>query len=184
MSKYYDICIIGGGILGSFIAKNCAKQFKGARIGLLEAEKNLLTHNSARNSAVLHSGFYYGEGSLKAQMSVEGAKAMKEYCEENNIEVNNCGKLVIPTTEKEHEVIQQLYDQGIANGVNVELVDVQRMKEIEPMAKANEHFKFALYSPDAAVSSLNGINRCIKRELSELSNLEINTGTVFQKKSN
>ena len=109
MSRYYDVCIIGGGVLGSFVAKNCARRFKNARIGLLETEDNLLTHNSSRNSGVLHSGFYYKPGSLKARMAVEGTKAMKNYCKENNIEINNCGKLVIPTTEEEHLIIDLLY---------------------------------------------------------------------------
>lgn len=106
MSRYYDICIIGGGILGSFIAKNCASKFKTARIGLLEAEKCLLSHNSSRNSGVLHSGFYYKPGTLKAEMALKGTEALKEYCEENDIEINECGKLVIPTTKSEHDVVR------------------------------------------------------------------------------
>lgn len=184
MSRYYDICIIGGGILGSFVAKNCAKQFKGARIALLEAEDTLLSHNSARNSGVLHTGFYYGEGTMKAEMAVKGSKAMKEYCEEHDIEINNCGKLVIPTSEQEHVIIKQLYEQGLANGVNVELVDAEKMKEIEPLAKANDSFRYALYAPDAAVSSIDGILSSVRRELRQFDNLEINTGTVFKKKGN
>ena len=184
MSRYYDICIVGGGILGSFVAKNCAKQFKNARIGLLEAETDLLTHNSARNSGVLHTGFYYGEGTLKSEMAVKGSIAMKEYCEEHGVEVNHCGKLVIPTNEQEHEVVKQLYEQGLANGVNVELVDAQKMKEIEPLAKANDKFQFALHAPDAAVTSIDGVLRAVRAELRQFDNLEINTGTVFKKKGN
>jgi L-2-hydroxyglutarate oxidase LhgO len=39
-------------------------------------------------------------------MAVKGTEAMKEYCEENGVEVRNCGKLVIPTTEAEHEIVE------------------------------------------------------------------------------
>jgi L-2-hydroxyglutarate oxidase LhgO len=70
------------------------------------------------------------------------------------------------------------------NGVEVELVDVERMKEIEPLAKANDKFRFALYSPNAAVSSIDGVLRSVRKELSQLDNLEINTGTRFLKKGN
>jgi L-2-hydroxyglutarate oxidase LhgO len=97
--RYYDICVVGGGILGSFVAKNCAKRWPGASVGLLESEQNLHNHNSSRNSGVLHSGLYYTPGTLKARMSVAGTKAMKAYCDEHQIPIRNCGKLVVPTTE-------------------------------------------------------------------------------------
>ena len=81
-SKYYDICIVGGGILGSFVAKNCCLRWPWASVALLESEQQLHTHNSSRNSGVLHTGLFYKPETLKARMSVAGTKAMKAYCDE------------------------------------------------------------------------------------------------------
>lgn len=58
------------------------------------------------------------------------------------------------------------------------------MKEIEPLARVNDDFKFALYSPNAAVSSISGVLKSVRKELQEFDNLEINTGTKFIKKGN
>jgi L-2-hydroxyglutarate oxidase LhgO len=74
-----------------------------------------------------------------------------------------------------------LFEQGKANDVEVELVDKKRMKEIEPMARANEHFKFALFSPNSAVSCISGVLDSIRKELADRENVEINTGTQFIK---
>lgn len=184
MSRYYDICIIGGGILGSSIAKNCAKKFKNARIGLLEAEDRLFGHNSSRNSGVLHTGIYYTPGTLKAKFSVEGVQAMKSYCAENSIDVNNCGKLIVPVTSEENALVENLYKNGIANGTDCELVDANGAREIEPLVKISGEFEHALYCKDAAVTSLGDILGSLKSELDEFDNLEVNSNTRFVKKLN
>ena len=136
--RYYDICIIGGGILGSFVAKNCAKRWPEASVALLESEQQLHTHNTSRNSGVLHSGLYYAPGTLKARMSVAGTKAMKEYCKEHGIPISNCGKLVIPTTLAQHQTLDLVYEQGLKNGVEVEKVDSSTMLRMEPFANPND----------------------------------------------
>lgn len=181
MSRYYDICIIGGGILGSSVAKNCAKKFKNARIGLLEAENNLFTHNSSRNSGVLHSGIYYTPGSLKAKFSVEGVKAMKDYCKQEGIRINECGKLIVPVRKSENELVKKLYENGLANGTDVELVDANRAKEIEPMVRISHEFEHALYCKETAVTDLQSIQNHLRRELEGFDNLEINEDTRFIK---
>lgn len=183
MSRYYDVCIIGGGVLGSSVARNCAKKFKNLRIGLLDSEPALFTQNSSKNSGVLHTGIYYKPGTLKAKLSVEGVKAMKAYCQENDIEVNECGKLIVPTKRSDNFLIEKLLEKGTKNGTNCELVDANRAKEIEPMVKITNEFEHALYCPDAAVTNLTEITKALRRELLDYDNLEINENTRYIRKS-
>lgn len=164
--RYYDICVVGGGILGSFVAKNCAKRWPGASVALFESEQQLHTHNSSRNSGVLHSGLYYAPDTLKARMSVAGTKAMKDYCKEHNIPISNCGKLVVPTNEPQHQTLETLLEQGRKNGVEVEKIDAASILRMEPCSNPNDSFKYALFSPSTSVTSISGILEAVKLELS------------------
>lgn len=52
-----------------------------------------------------------------AHTCVRGADLMYKYCEEHDLPVERCGKLVVACNEKEHEQVEKLYRQGTANGV-------------------------------------------------------------------
>src|SRR4051794_35846223 len=67
-----EVTVVGGGIVGLATAHAILRQRPGTKLVLLEREERLATHQSGRNSGVLHSGIYYRPGSLKAQMAVSG----------------------------------------------------------------------------------------------------------------
>ena len=89
------VAIIGAGIVGLTIALELKKQFSDAIITIIEKEAQPGAHASGRNSGVLHAGFYYTADSLKAKLCRDGNFAWREYCQENNLTLNHCGKLVI-----------------------------------------------------------------------------------------
>nr|WP_190264972.1 FAD-dependent oxidoreductase [Glutamicibacter nicotianae] len=60
------IGIIGGGILGIAIARVLSTT-AGHHVTVLEKEATLASHQTGRNSGVVHAGLYYQPGSLKAQ---------------------------------------------------------------------------------------------------------------------
>ena len=66
----FDICIIGAGIIGLSIACKLSKHYK--NIIVVDKEPSFGRHISSRNSEVIHSGFYYPNGSLKASLCVKG----------------------------------------------------------------------------------------------------------------
>ena len=70
MRQTYDVIIIGGGVVGSAIARELSR-FK-LKIAVLEKELDVCTETSGRNSAVLHAGFNNRPGSLMAKFCVEG----------------------------------------------------------------------------------------------------------------
>lgn len=142
-----DYLIIGAGIVGLSLAYELTNRFPEKRIVLIEKEDRVACHASGRNSGVLHAGFYYTSDSLKARLCVEGNRLMKEFCSDNAIPVNSCGKVVVAVNEAELEGLHELEQRGKRNGVELSLIDTEELARIEPNAKTH---KQALYSPTTA----------------------------------
>ena len=132
-SSQYDIVVIGGGILGLSTAMQLLERSPQWRVAVVEKEEELATHQTGHNSGVMHSGIYYRPGSRKAQFCVAGLNNMIKFCEENEIEFQQCGKVIVALHESELGRLQDLYERGTANGVrDLEIVGPERLKEIEP----------------------------------------------------
>lgn len=127
-----DLVIIGGGIVGLTLAETWRQQDPTARIVICEKEASSTVHGTGRNSGVLHSGIYYGSGSLRARLCVEGQALMKAYAQTHGLWLDACGKLLVPTSDAAREVLPVLLERGRANGVTIERVDGQTMLELEP----------------------------------------------------
>lgn len=128
----YDYAIVGGGIVGFAAAWQLQRRFPGARIVLFEKEAEIARHQTGRNSGVIHSGIYYKPGSFKARFTQAGASGMVRFCEEHGVPFEVCGKLIVATRESELPALEELHRRGLANGVPVERVAVERAREIEP----------------------------------------------------
>jgi (S)-2-hydroxyglutarate dehydrogenase len=74
MTPFYDIAVVGGGIVGISFAMQAAAAFAGSRVIVLEKKSKLALHQTGRNSGVIHSGVYYKAGPLKARLCVAGAR--------------------------------------------------------------------------------------------------------------
>jgi L-2-hydroxyglutarate oxidase len=128
----YDYCVIGGGIVGLASAMKLLEAQPGASLILLEKESGLARHQTGHNSGVIHAGIYYAPGSLKADFCRRGAKATKEFCRENGIAFDTCGKLLVATNALELERMHALKTRGESNGIAVELLDAAELKRREP----------------------------------------------------
>jgi L-2-hydroxyglutarate oxidase len=133
--KRHDHIIIGGGIVGLSTAYHLLKERPGCKVLLLEKEPLCATHQSGRNSGVIHSGIYYRPGSFKAKYSMDGAKSMREFCMRHDIPVMTCGKLIVATRKHELAGLEELKRRGQANGVPVDPISPERAQEIEPHVK-------------------------------------------------
>lgn len=173
----YDYLIAGAGIIGLSIARQLKRSYPAARIGVIEKESDVAKHSSGRNSGVLHAGFYYTADSLKAKFTRDGNRAMKQYCEENGLAVNRCGKLVVATNEEELEGLEELKRRADRNGVRLEWVDEQRANKIDANVKT---FKKALYSPDTATVNPVEVCHCIRKEITVLG-VELFFDTCYEK---
>src|SRR5205814_3548363 len=128
----YDFAVIGGGIVGLSSALALGRRFPAAKILLLEKENSLATHQTGHNSGVIHSGIYYKPGSLKARLAREGNRAMVEFCIEHGIPHDICGKVIVATDQHELPLLDNLYQRGLQNGVEVEKLVPHQIREIEP----------------------------------------------------
>ena len=147
-TSQYDIAIIGGGILGLSTAMHLSASAPHWRVAVLEKEEELATHQTGHNSGVMHSGIYYRPGSHKAQFCVAGLNNLVKFCEENEIEFQQCGKVIVAANESELGRLQDLHDRGTANGVpDLEIVGPERLKEIEPHVAGVQ----ALWAPHTGI---------------------------------
>ena len=68
----YNVVVVGGGIIGLATAQELVLRHPNLKIGLLEKEIELATHQTGHNSGVIHAGIYYKPGSLMAKLCVDG----------------------------------------------------------------------------------------------------------------
>ena len=158
----YDYLIIGAGVIGLAIAKELNKRYPNKKIIILEKEEDVAFHSSGRNSGVLHAGFYYTANSLKAKFTRDGNIEMTKFCEENNLSINKCKKVVVTQNEDELESLEELYKRGITNGVEVELIDEDKLNQMYPNVKT---YKKALFSPNTATVNPVEIMQFLKNYL-------------------
>lgn len=128
----YDFIIIGGGIIGLSTGMSICKRFPNAKLAIIEKEDCIANHQTGNNSGVIHSGIYYKPGSFKARFAREGNKSMTDFCEEYNIDHDKCGKVIVATNEEELKQLENLHERGKQNNLDVEKIDSQKLKEIEP----------------------------------------------------
>lgn len=148
----FDIAIVGGGVIGLATAHQILKRQPGLQVVVLEKESAVATHASTRNSGVLHAGFYYSPDSMKASLTARGNTMLRKFCHENGVPVLACGKVVLALDSAQEVALNELHRRGIANGVDVRLIDSAELARLEPLAARAE---VALWSPNTAVADPN-----------------------------
>ena len=128
----YDFAIIGGGIVGLSTAMAIGQQYPDARLLVLEKESRWAFHQTGNNSGVIHSGVYYKPGSFKAKFCRDGSQSMVDFCRTHDIPYEVCGKVIVATEEKELPLLENLYQRGIQNGIQVARITPEEVREIEP----------------------------------------------------
>jgi L-2-hydroxyglutarate oxidase len=129
----YDVIVIGGGIVGLATAYQTLLKRPGLKVLLLEKESKLAAHQTGNNSGVVHSGLYYKPGSLKATNCINGYKMLLDFCDQEGIEYDLCGKVVVATNETQKPLLENLYQRGLQNGLDqISRISIEELKEIEP----------------------------------------------------
>ncbi len=128
----YDFLVIGGGIVGVSTAWQLQQRYPQKKILLVEKEAGYARHQTGHNSGVIHAGVYYAPGSLKAQFCRDGAQATVEFCRAHAIPYDQCGKLLVATSELELERMRALFERCQQNRIEVELLGREQLREREP----------------------------------------------------
>lgn len=147
-----NICIIGAGVVGLAIAARLAKHYDG--VFVLEKNKKFGQETSSRNSEVIHSGIYYPANSLKAGLCVRGRQLLYDYCAENDILFNKCGKLIVANNAAEKLKLEQILRQARNNGVDDgRMINKAEIATLEPAVQAPH----ALFFPSSGILDSHGL---------------------------
>jgi (S)-2-hydroxyglutarate dehydrogenase len=172
----YDIAVIGGGIIGTSTAMNILSRKKVSLI-LIEAEDKLAYHQTGHNSGVIHSGLYYKPGSLKAKNCTLGREMLYQFCEENNIKHERCGKIVVAVNEAETAALNELERRGNENGIKgIRRLSKDELKEYEPHVNGIE----GLFIGDTGIVDYKDVTSAYGEKIAALGG-EIKTSCRFNK---
>ena len=157
----FDAVVIGAGVVGLAIANELCDKYDNVLV--LDKESDFGQHVSSRHSGVIHSGIYYEEGSLKAELCVQGNTLLYDFAKNNNIEYLKCGKLVVGHNDDDLKKLERLMKNGKANRVQeLALLSHEEALEIQPGLKCQN----ALWVPSTGIIDSHGLMLQLVKEIS------------------
>ena len=127
----YDVAIIGGGVLGSMLARQLSKY--SLKICVLEKENDIAMGASKANSGIVHGGFDPEPNTLKARLNTVGVEKLFAVAKELNAPIKRNGSIVCAFGEDEEHAIKELYNRGIKNNIpGMELLSGDEARKLEP----------------------------------------------------
>ncbi|MCQ2794522.1 MAG: FAD-dependent oxidoreductase, partial [Bacilli bacterium] len=143
----YDIIVIGAGVIGSNIARVLSEYQ--TRVLVIEKDNDVCARASMANSAIVHSGYDPVPGTLKARFNVAGNKLFPDLCKRLDVEYKQIGSLTIAMSDEDMVTLESLKERANTNGVPVEIINHDRLLELEP--NVNPNAKGALLAPTAGI---------------------------------
>lgn len=144
--EQFDAAVIGAGVVGCAVARELARYR--LKIAVFEKELDVACGNSSRNTGMLHAGFTYKPGTLKAECAVEGNQEFDQVAKELDIPFKRTGKLVVGFTPKDRENILKYKAIGEQNGVKgLRMIDKEEINQIDSSAGG----EFAMYVPSSGI---------------------------------
>jgi L-2-hydroxyglutarate oxidase LhgO len=137
-----EVAVAGGGVVGLAIARALA--LAGRSVVLLESGARCGAETSARNNQVVHAGFLYPPGSLKAALCRPGRDALMAYAAARGVPHRLAPKLMPVLADADLPLLDRLLAWGDAAGVpGLEIVQGAALARLEPALQA----RAALLSP-------------------------------------
>jgi len=143
------LAVIGAGIVGSLIARELTRYQ--ADVLLFEKEADIGWGVTKANSAIVHGGFHEAPGTDRARFCVEGNKLYAQLSRELDVPFRRIGAYVVALSDDELPALQELYEQGIRNGVSgLEMHDRETVLAHEP--NVNPSLVAGLWSPSVGIT--------------------------------
>jgi len=150
--------VVGGGILGAAVAREILRRHPDAEVTLFEKEDRLASHQTGRNSGVVHAGLYYEPGSNKAVLCRRGVGLLEQFCAEADIPVIACGKVLVALDDVERARLDNILERALANGVpGVRIIGPEELHELEPHVRGVA----ALHSPSTSIVNFAEVTRAL-----------------------
>lgn len=193
-----DYVIIGGGIVGTNIARELSKY--DVKTLLLEKENDIANHQSIANSAIVHSCHDLNDSTLKGKLCIEGNALYDQLQKDLHIPLMKIGALVAATSNEEKEILKTLDTQVKNNGFTSEILTYEQAKKIEPnlassvLAALHLPYVKITYPWEVAFSCLeNAVNNGVKYQKNakvtkitvknNYYEIEINNKTIIETKN-
>lgn len=134
--KTVDVLIIGGGIIGTSIARELSKW--DLQILLIEKEEDLAMHSSSRNDGMIHPGIEAPIGSKKSIFNVRGNELYTKVAKELGVHIERCGSTVLFDKEVLKLAKPYLIYRAKKTGVKgVSLLNKEEVLRYEPNITTN-----------------------------------------------
>jgi len=157
------IVVVGGGLVGLATARALRSALPAVPLVVLEKEPELATHQSGRNSGILHSGLYYRPGSLKSRFTREGRRRLLDFCAARGIRHEVCGKVVVATRAAELPRLAALQARAKENEVETQWLAAAGLREREPHVRGDA----ALLVPSTGIADFPAVARALAGELAD-----------------
>lgn len=146
MCEFFDVAVIGGGILGCFTARNLRRMNISTVIA--EAREDVCTGITRANSAIVYSGCDSKPATLKTRMTVAANARFDGLCRELDVKFSRCGSLLVSCGENGDETVRRKYAQGLESGVpGLRILSGDEARALEP--ELSDKVSSALYAPTA-----------------------------------
>ncbi len=156
------IAVIGGGIVGTAVARRLLQVQPDANVTVLEKEPVLAAHQTGHNSGVVHSGLYYTPGSLKARLCRRGVSLLRDFCTERELSYDQIGKVLVARDESEDARLAGIFARALANGVpGVRMLSAAQLREIEPSVRGVS----GIHSPETAIVDYAAVTRALAEDV-------------------
>jgi (S)-2-hydroxyglutarate dehydrogenase len=153
-----DFCVVGAGIIGLAVAREVLLRQPGASVTVLEQDTRLAAQQTSHNSGVVHAGMYYSPESVKGQLVRRGVALLREFCQENGIVIDDCGKIIVARDAGERAGLARLHERASALGVpGLELLGPRGIRDREPRVTGVA----GLLSPTSAITDFPAIAAAI-----------------------
>jgi glycerol-3-phosphate dehydrogenase len=110
----YDVAVIGGGIVGSAIARELAGHE--LSVALIEARDDVGDGTSKANTAILHTGYDAKPGTLESTLVSRGYHLLSEYSAQTGIPIEPTGAILVAWDAEQLDALPGLRDKAKANG--------------------------------------------------------------------
>lgn len=147
------MAIIGGGVLGAAIAYFMAHLNPGARIILVEREREAALHASGRNTGKVHAPYLYDpdKKGLFARAALAGYAMWEEYARLKGLSFRDDGVIEVALDRNQAKTLEKYRTWGIRNGLDEDSMSIMDGRDLQNMEPEVRCHAALVCSRDASV---------------------------------